>query len=71
LASTLWAITGARQGELAPLTVANIGQDEVTGVHTISITEDEARSVRLKTGIFSAHRSLSPDADQLGFLGAG
>jgi len=34
---------------LAPLTVANIGQDKVTGVHTISITQDEARSVRLKT----------------------
>ncbi len=41
--------TGARLGELAPLTVANVIKDEGSGVHFFEITSDEERGVRLKT----------------------
>jgi integrase len=60
--------TGARQGELAPLTVANVAQDELTGVHTITITDDAARSVRVKTASSRRVVPIHPMLVKLGFL---
>ncbi|HWM46180.1 MAG TPA: site-specific integrase [Xanthobacteraceae bacterium] len=45
----LGLFTGARLGELAPLTVADVKTDEETGVTFISITDDEDVGKRLKT----------------------
>ena len=45
----LGLFTGARLGELAPLTVGDVVKDEATGVTVIRIVEDEARGRRLKT----------------------
>lgn len=60
--------TGARQGELAPLTVANIERDELTGIYTITITDDEARSVRVKTSSSRRVVPIHPMLIKLGFL---
>jgi integrase len=45
----LGIFTGARLGELAPLRAADVTADEVTGIWTISITEDLETGRRLKT----------------------
>jgi integrase len=60
--------TGARQGELAPLTVASVAKDEATGVSTIAIVEDEARGVRLKTASSRRIVPIHPELHRLGFL---
>jgi integrase len=60
--------TGARQGELAPLMVANVALDEATGVYTIAIAEDEARGVRVKTTWSRRIVPLHPELQRLGFL---
>ena len=44
----LGIFTGARLGELAPLTAADVVADETTGILAISITEDEEQGKRLK-----------------------
>ena len=64
----LGLFTGARQGELAPLTVARIGKDEATGIHAIAIARDEARGVRLKTPTARRTIPVHPELDRLGFL---
>jgi integrase len=64
----LGLFTGARQGELAPLTAANIGRDESSGIHIITITDDEARSVRVKTTSSRRIVPVHPALMRLGFL---
>jgi integrase len=60
--------TGARQGELAPLTVASVAKDEATGIYSIAIVEDEARGVRLKTASSRRIVPIHPELHRLGFL---
>jgi hypothetical protein len=64
----LGLFTGARQGELAPLIVANIERDELTGIYTITIADDEARSVRVKTDSSRRTVPIHPMLVRLGFL---
>jgi integrase len=64
----LGLFTGARQGELAPLTVANIGRDGSSDIYTIIITDDEARSVRVKTASSRRTVPVHPTLVKLGFL---
>ncbi len=45
----LGLVTGARLGELAPLTVADVTTDETIGIPTIAIIEDAEKGRRLKT----------------------
>jgi len=42
----LGLFTGARQGELAPLTASDVTTDEATGISFITVTEDEERPSR-------------------------
>ena len=60
--------TGARLGELAPLIVRNIKQDEATGIRYIEITEDEERGVRTKTRSSRRVVPLHPELVRFGFL---
>jgi len=60
--------TGARLGELAPLIVRNIKQDEATGIRYIEITEDEERGVRTKTRTSRRVVPIHPELVRLGFL---
>jgi integrase len=64
----LGLFTGARQGELAPLTVASVARDEATDIYTIAIVENEARGVRLKTASSRRIVPLHPELHRLGFL---
>jgi hypothetical protein len=41
--------TGARLGEIAPLSAADVKTDELTNIHSIVITEDLEQGRRLKT----------------------
>ena len=60
--------TGARQGELAPLTASDITRDDATGQPIIAITEDEARGTRLKTRSSRRVVPVHPELVRLGFL---
>jgi integrase len=60
--------SGARQGELAPLTVANIRADAETGARYIEIKEDADRGVRLKTASSRRRVPVHPELRRLGFL---
>jgi hypothetical protein len=44
--------TGARLGEIAPLSAADVKTDELTNIHSIVITEDLEQGRRLKTSGF-------------------
>ena len=50
----LGIFTGARLGELAPLTTADVVKDDATGILTISIIEDVETGKRLKTVVRAA-----------------
>jgi integrase len=45
----LGLFTGARLGEIAPLSAADVKTDELTNIHSITITEDPEQGRRLKT----------------------
>ena len=60
--------TGARLGELAPLTAADVSTDEATGIVTISITEDLETGRRLKTRGSRRVIPVHPCLVRLGFL---
>jgi integrase len=60
--------TGARLGELAPLSADDIRRDDATGVTFIDIAEDEARGARLKTQSSRRVVPLHPELEKLGFL---
>lgn len=61
--------TGARQGELAPLTADDVQKDERTGIHYIEIKEDRERGARLKTKKSSRRVvPVHPELLRLGFL---
>ena len=64
----LGLFSGARQGELAPLTASNVVKDETAGVYTIAIAEDETRGVRLKTASSRRIVPVHPELQRLGFL---
>lgn len=61
--------TGARQGELAPLTVDDVREDEGTGIVYFRITEDVELGARLKTTKSSRRIvPVHPELVRLGFL---
>lgn len=60
--------TGARQGELAPLTADDVQKDERTGIHYIEIKEDRERGARLKTKSSRRIVPVHPELVSLGFL---
>jgi len=64
----LGLFTGARQGELAPLTADDVATDPGTSVTTITITEYEARGTRLKTRSSRRVVPVHPELARLGFL---
>ncbi|WBT39952.1 site-specific integrase [Hyphomicrobium sp. DMF-1] len=60
--------TGARQGELAPLTADDVQKDERTGIDYIEIKEDRERGARLKTKSSRRIVPVHPELVSLGFL---
>jgi integrase len=64
----LGLFTGARQGELAPLTVSDVTSDEATGIVFITVTEDHERGTRLKTASSRRVVPVHPELVRLGFL---
>src|SRR5262249_33913566 len=60
--------TGARLGELAPLTVADITTDEPTGIATIKVTEDLEQGRRLKNVGSRRVIPIHPELVRLGFI---
>ncbi len=60
--------TGARLGELAPLTVADIATDEPTGISTIRVTEDLEQGRRLKNVGSRRVVPVHPELVRLGFM---
>jgi integrase len=60
--------TGARLGELAPLTVADVTTDEATGISTIKVTEDVEQGRRLKNAGSRRVVPIHPELARLGFL---
>jgi integrase len=64
----LGLFTGARQGELAPLVVADITQDGATGTTIVAITENAQRGTRLKTASSRRVVPVHPELVKLGFL---
>jgi len=60
--------TGARQGELAPLTADDMQKDERTGIHYVVIKEDRERGARLKTKSSRRIVPVHPELVRLGFL---
>ncbi len=60
--------TGARLGELAPLTEADITTDELTGIATIKVTEDLEQGRRLKNVGSRRVIPLHPELVRLGFM---
>jgi integrase len=59
--------TGARQGELAPLTADDVAIDEATGITIIAITENNERGTRLKTASSRRVVPVHPELVKLGF----
>jgi integrase len=64
----LGIFTGARLGELAPLTVADVVKDDATGIRTISIVEDPEQGKRLKNRVSRRVIPVPPELVRLGFL---
>jgi integrase len=64
----LGLFTGARLGELAPLTVADVTADEATGISTIKVTEDLEQGRRLKNASSRRVVPIHPELVRLGFL---
>jgi integrase len=60
--------TGARQGELAPLTVDDVHTDEETGVVYFRITEDTELGAGVKTKSSRRIVPVHPELVRLGFL---
>jgi integrase len=60
--------TGARLGELAPLTIADVTADEATGISTIKVTEDLEQGRRLKNVGSRRVVPIHPELVRLGFL---
>ncbi|HWK38443.1 MAG TPA: site-specific integrase [Hyphomicrobium sp.] len=60
--------TGARQGELAPLTADNVQKDERSGIDYFEIKEDRERGARLKTKSSRRIVPVHPELVRLGFL---
>ncbi len=65
----LGLFTGARQGELAPLTASDVTTDEASGISFITVSEDDERGTRLKTASSRRIVPLHPELIRLGFLG--
>jgi integrase len=64
----LGIFTGARLGELAPLTAADVVKNDATGILTISITEDIETGKRLKTRGSRRIIPVHPELSRLGFI---
>jgi integrase len=64
----LGIFTGARLGELAPLTVADVVTDEATGITAITFTEDLEKGRRLKTRGSRRVVPIHPELVRLGFI---
>jgi integrase len=64
----LGLFTGARLGELAPLTVADVTTDEPTRVPMITIREDAEDGRRLKTPGSARAVPVHPELVRIGFL---
>ena len=64
----LGIFTGARLGELAPLTAADVVADEATGILTISIIEDAEVGKRLKNRGSRRVIPVHPELVRLGFI---
>jgi integrase len=60
--------TGARLGELAPLTAADITTDKPTGITTIRITEDLEQGRRLKNVASRRVVPVHPELVRVGFM---
>ena len=64
----LGLFTGARLGELAPLTVADVETDEETAITVLKIIEDEERGRRLKTASSRRAVPLHQELVKFGFV---
>jgi integrase len=64
----LGLFTGARLGELAPLTAADVTTDQATGIPIITITEDRENGRRLKTAASARVVPVHPELVRLGLL---
>jgi integrase len=64
----LGIFTGARLGELAPLTAADVTVDEATGITSIAIIEDLEKGRRLKTRSSRRIIPVHPELVRLGFI---
>lgn len=60
--------SGARQGELAPMTADDVQEDEPTGILYLRIAEDRERGARLKTRSSRRVVPVHPELVRLGFL---
>lgn len=60
--------TGARQGELAPLTADDVQKDERTGIQYIEIKDDRVRGARVKSKSSRRIVPVHPELVRLGFL---
>jgi integrase len=64
----LGLFTGARLGELAPLTVVDVTIDEASQIPTITIREDADQGRRLKTAGSARAVPVHPELVRIGFL---
>ena len=64
----LGLFTGARRGELAGLTVADVGPEETSGYSVIILAENKRRSRSLKTPSSARTIPLHPELTRLGFM---
>jgi hypothetical protein len=60
--------TGARLGEIAPLSAADVKTDELTNIHSIVITEDLEQGRRLKTSGSRRVVPVHPELIRIGFI---
>jgi hypothetical protein len=64
----LGLFTGARLGEIAPLSAADVKTDELTNIHSIVITEDLEKGRRLKTSGSRRVVPVHPELIRIGFI---
>jgi integrase len=64
----LGLFTGARLGELTPLTAADVTTDQATGIPIIVITEDREQERRLKTAASARVVPVHAELVRLGFM---
>jgi integrase len=64
----LGLFTGARLGEIAPLSAADVKTDELTSIHSIVITEDLEQGRRLKTSGSRRVVPMHPELVSIGFI---